>query len=189
MMILPDQAPADYLRAIGAAAVYVLADPWGLSRVGVSQDLQRTFDTWEQQHFEPKWVGWVGSLALAQWLADAPRKFCQKDGNIRALTWERLVVLIQDVAAVPDPLAPKYAPLYPISEHEAAIKNATHMALKVRINLDLLKQQGALRPFNAAYKQYNAERRAKRQRGINFSNFETELKNSLAAFLLLAPSR
>jgi hypothetical protein len=183
MIMLPDQASADYLRAIGAAAVYVLADPWGLSRVGASQHLQRTFDAWEQQHFEPKWIGWVRNLELAEWLAAAPLRFKQRDGNIRVLTWERLVVLIQDVAAVPDPLASAYAPLYPISEHETAITNAAQMAQKVRINLDVLKQNGALRSFNAAYKKYNEGRRARRERGINFSDFETELKNSLACIL------
>jgi hypothetical protein len=183
MIILPDQAAADYLRAIGAAAIYVLADPWGLSRVGVTQHLQRTFDAWEQQHFEPKWVGWVGSLQLAQWLADATQKFREKHGNIRVLTWEQLVSLIEDVATVSDPSAPKYVPLYTITDHETAIKNAAQMAQKVRINMDALKQQGALQSFNAAYKQYNAERKARRERAINYKVFEAELSNSLANIL------
>ena len=183
MIAMPDQAAADYLRAIGAAAVYVLADPWGLSRTGVTQHLQRTFDAWEQQHFEPKWIGWVGSLTLAQWLADAPQKFKQKHGNINVLTWEQAVRLIQDVAAVPDPSAAKYTPLYTISDHETAIKNAAQMAQKVRINMDLLKQRGALRPFNTAYKKYNKERQARRERAVNYKVFETELFNSVACIL------
>ena len=179
MIAMPDQAAADYLRAIGAAAVYVLADPWGLSRTGVTQHLQRTFDAWEQQHFEPKWIGWVGSLTLAQWLADAPQKFKQKHGNINVLTWEQAVRLIQDVAAVPDPSAAEYTPLYTISDHETAIKNAAQMAQKVRINMDLLKQKGALRTFNAAYKKYNHANRSKREYVVNFGVFEAELFNSI----------
>jgi hypothetical protein len=183
MIILPDQAAADYLRAIGAAAVYVLADPWGLSRTGAAQNLQRTFDAWEQQHFEPKWIGWVGSLELAQWLADAPRKFKQKHGNISVLTWEQVVLVIRGVATVSDPSTSEYAPLYPITDHETAIKNAAQMAQRVRINMDVLKQNGALHPFNAAYKKYNEERRARRERAVNYKVFEAELSNSVACIL------
>lgn len=183
MIPVPDQAAADYLRAIGAAAVYVLADPWGSSRTGVSQHLQRTFSAWEQQHFEPKWVGWLGTLAWAEWLAAAANKFKQRDGNIIAITWEQVVKLIQDTAGVPDPSAAEYAPLYPITDHETAINNAAKMARQVRINMDLLKQQGALRPFHTAYKKYNEECRAKRERAVNYSVFEAELSNSVACIL------
>lgn len=183
MIPVPDQAAADYLRAIGAAAVYVLADPWGSSRTGTSQHLQRTFDAWEQEHFEPKWVGWVGSLALAEWLAAAPQKFKQKHGSINAITWEQVVLVIQDAAGVPDRSQPKYAPLYIINDHQTAINNAAQMAQKVRINMDVLKRNGALRPFNEAYKKYNEERRAKRERAVNYSVFEAELSNSVACIL------
>ena len=183
MINLPDPAAADYLRAIGVAAVYVLADPWGSSRTGSSQHLERTFRAWEQEHFEPKWVGWVGSLALAEWLAAAPQKFKQKHGSINAITWEQVVLVIQDTAGVPDPSAAEYAPLYTISDHEIAINNAAQMAQKVRINMDVLKRQGALRPFNEAYKKYNKECRARREHVVNFSVFEAELSNSVARIL------
>jgi len=84
---------------------------------------------------------------------------------------------------VPDPSAAEYAPLYTITDQETAINNATQMAQKVRINMDVLKRQGALRPFHAAYKKYNEECRAKRERAVNYSVFETELSNSVACIL------
>jgi hypothetical protein len=183
MIIVPDPAAADYLRAVGAAAVYVLADPWGSSRTGSSQHLQRTFRAWEQEHFEPKWVGWVGSLSLAEWLAGAAQGYKQKNGNIIAITWEQVREVIHNAAGIPDLSAEKYAPLYPVSDHETAINNATQMAQKVRISMDVLKQKGALRPFNEAYKKYNEECRAKRERAVNYSVFETELSNSVACIL------
>lgn len=183
MIILPKPAAADYLHAIGVAAIYVLADPWGSSRTGASQHLQRTFRAWEQQHFEPKWVGWVGSLALAERLASAPDKYKQKHGSINAITWEQVVSIIQDTAGAPDPLAAEYTPLYPISDHETTINNAAQMAQKVRITIDLLKRQGALRPFQAAYKRYNEACRARRERAVRYPVFEAELSNSVACIL------
>ena len=177
MVVLPTSAAADYLRAIGAAAVYVLADPWGLARTGVTQHLQRTFDAWEQQHFEPMWIGWVGSLSLAQWLADTPAKYRQKHGNISALTWQQVVELILGAAELSDPITSE--PLYTISNHETTIKNAAQMAQQVRINMDELKQKGALRTFNAAYKKYNHANRSKREYVVNFGVFEAELFNSI----------
>lgn len=183
MIVVPTPAAADYLRAVGAAAIYVIADPWGSSRIGTSQHLQRTFDAWEQEHFEPKWVGWVGSLKTAEWLAGTLDPFKRKHGTITALSWEEIVKTIEDAAGIPNRSATEYVPLYIITEHQTAIKNAAEMAQKVRVSMDVLKQNGALRVFNEAYKQYNQECKARRERAINFGVFEAELSNSVANIL------
>src|SRR5262249_42865226 len=132
------------------------------------------FDAWKQQHFEPKWVGWVAKLEWAGWLAAAPQRFQEGHGNISALTWEQVRDLIQAVAV---------SALHTITDHETALSNATQMAQKGRVNMAVRRRDGAFKPFNAAYKAYNAERKARRERAIDYGAFEAELVNSVRCIL------
>ena len=182
MIKMPTRIADNYLRAIGVAAVYVMADPWGSSRSGASQHLERTVDAWKQQHFELKWVGWVAKLEWADWLGAAPQKFRQGNGMIRALTWEQVVLLIEAAATISDPSTSE-THLYAINDHETTIKNAAEMALKARANMDELKRKGALKIFNTAYKQYNQACRARRQPAIHSMKFEDELFNTVCAIV------
>lgn len=174
MIAVPDKAASEYLRAIGAAAVYVVADPWGLCHTGASQDLALAFDSWRQDHFEPKWAGWLMQLPWAQWLAAAPQRHFGKHGNISALSWEQVLEMIQSVATITD---------HRISDHAMTISNATQMAQQARINFDELKREGALSGFNTAYKKYNEACRAKNERAISYSSVETELFNSVCCIV------
>jgi hypothetical protein len=172
-MTLPEQAAADYLRAIGAAAVYVLEGPAGVL-CGSTQDLARSVSAWKQELFEPVWVNWVWTEKSAQWLADTADKYRDRQGRIVGVSGDAVVDLIKDVADRRD-LRHDSEPLYKLSDHEGTIARATEMARRARINMDKLKQAGALTPFNKAYKRYNEGCKARGQQAIDYSIFEAEL--------------